>query len=302
MPKKFSQDWTEKIKKMREQTSGGGNFKDNRIYFPEYKEDGTAKATIRFLEAPDVDVPMIAVYSHYFKGVGGWFVENCPTTIGGQCPVCEDNSNHWNNEGDAGQEFVRNRRSSRVLSYYTNILVVNDEKTPSNNGKIFLFKLGKKIFKKVEEAIDDDGMVPWDELCGVNFILKITKEKLGQNMVPNYDSSYFVRDANGDGLETPLSKYGDLEKIKSTVYKLGDYVDPKNYKSYDELKIKFNSKINGVGASTISAASIATTTSTKKVTTIEDTVEEDIPVVEEKEDKVFAEDDDKGFFDNMEID
>ena len=45
------------------------------------------------------------------------------------------------------------RKRKRKLSYYANILVVSDPKHPENEGKVFLYKFGKKIFDKITEAM-----------------------------------------------------------------------------------------------------------------------------------------------------
>lgn len=234
MPKlKHKKDWSSIISKMKEQNSGKANFKDERLYQPEYKEDGTATAVVRFLEAPDVDLPIVHNYSHYFRGVGGWYVDLCPTTIGGQCPVCEDNSKLW----DAGkEEEVRKRRSSRTLSYYANILVVEDKKNPSNEGKVFIYKFGKKIYEKIE-AVLNEGFIPWDENAGVNFRIRSKKVKVGANMLPNYDQSNFFEN------ETALSEFGDVDKINESLYKLGEFVDRSKFKQYTELVAKLNTAL-----------------------------------------------------------
>lgn len=286
MPKlKKKKDWSSIINKMKDQNSGSGNFKDERIYQPEFKDDGTAKAVIRFLEAPDVDLPIVKTYSHYFRGVGGWYVDLCPTTIGGECPVCEDNTKHWN----AGKEdFVRKRRSSRTLHYYANILVVEDKKNPENEGKVFLYKFGKKIYEKFEDAMNE-GFVPWDEDAGCNFNLKIKKVKVGKDTMPNYDGAHFIES------ETALSEYGDVEKINSSLYNLAEFCDKSKFKSYADLTEKLNKALGATNTPAPVAEEAATETQVPAENeTAKSEAEEPI---EQKE--VFEQGSDLDFFDNM---
>lgn len=304
MPK-FKKDWSSVLQKMKEQSSGG-NYSDARIYKPEFKEDGTAGAIIRFLEAPDVDVPMVPLYHHYFKSVGGWYVDNCPTTIGGQCPVCEDNTKHWN-EGKEGEEFVRTRRSSRILSYYSNILVIKDEKNPKNVGKVWLFKFGKKIYEKIDGAIKQD-MIPWDELAGVNFNLVVTKKKVGENFLPNYDGSHFFKTEDGEAMETPLEKYGNVDELNKSLYPLKDFIDVSQFKAYDSLTEKLNrvlGETSGRGNAIATEESQPQPSVSEKPTvhqTIEDTVKKDSTEdVKIEDDKVFSDDADADFFDDMSV-
>lgn len=304
MPKKFKKDWTSVLQKMKEQNSGG-NFKDKRIYMPEFKDDGTANAVIRFLEAPDVDVPMVPVYSHYFRSIGGWYVDNCPTTIGGQCPVCENNSKHWN-EGKEGEEFVRTRRSSRILSYYANILVIKDEKNPENAGKVWLFKFGKKIYEKIDGAIKQD-MIPWDELAGVNFNLVVNKKRVGENFLPNYDNSHFFKNEEGNAIETSLDKYCNIDEINKNLYPLKDFIEESKFKPYNQLQEKLNRILGEEEASTIpnkpeqaeKSEHVPKETSNK---TIEDTVENDNNEnVNVEDDKVYTSDENDAFFDDIDV-
>jgi len=286
MPK-FKKDWSSVIKTMKEQNKGG-SYKDSRIYMPDYKDDGTAKATIRFLPAPDVDVPFVSKYTHYFRGIGGWYIDNCPINIGGQCPVCEDNNRLW----EEHEQDVRNRRSLRKLNYYANIIVVEDKKTPANEGKVFLFKFGKKIFDKIMETIDE-GAVPFDENAGVNFYLKIKKTKVGNDLLPNYDASVFSE--NESSLEEICGSKEKEKEVLSKAYPLAEFKDVKQFKSYEELKAKFNKVIGETTAPVNTPIANADMTETKTETPPKTTKEEF------SDEEVFAEEDDKDFFDNMTI-
>lgn len=279
MPK-FKKDWSAVVKKIKDQNKGN-SYKDERIYMPDYKEDGTAKATIRFLPAPDVDVPYVDKYIHYFRSIGGWFIDNCPTSLGNPCPICEDNSRLW----DENEKLVRDRGSIRKRNYYANILVIEDKKNPANEGKVFLFKYGQKIHEKIMEVIEDGGF-PFDENGGVNFYLKIKKTKVGSVLMPNYDASVFSEN------ETSLNEICGKDKVDSVLkstYPLADFKDQKQFKSYDKLKEKFQ-KVIGEKINHNIQESQNKTTETK--TTTDD---------EFNEDKIFADGDDKDFFDNMDI-
>ena len=133
-------------------------------------------AVIRFLPAPEgEDIPIVRVFSHGFQGKGGWFIENCPTTIGRKCPVCEANNELWNSGIEDNKKVARDRK--RKLSYISNILVVSDPANPENEGKVFLFKYGKKIFDMLQEAMNPSDpdlpkFNPFDFWKGANFKLK----------------------------------------------------------------------------------------------------------------------------------
>jgi hypothetical protein len=214
------------------------SFKDPRDeYFWRAAVDklGNGEAVIRFLPAPEgEDLPWVQLWSHSFQNQtnGKWYIENCPTTIGGQCPLCEDNGEHWH-KGEEGEKFVRERKSARKLSYIANIYVVNDPANPENNGKVFLFKFGAKIHGKIKQCIDpqfktDTPWNPSDLWEGANFKLRITKDLKSKQTT--YDSSAF--DVRG-----PLSKDdAALENIWKQEYSLTQFIEAKEFKSYEDLK------------------------------------------------------------------
>jgi len=139
---------TAKLVKEVEKMSSAGNNTDDRIWKPEVDKAGNGFAVIRFLPAPEgEELPWAKVYTHAFQSTGGWFIDNCLTTVNQNCPVCEANRELWNTGSKANQDIVRDRK--RKLSYYSNIYVVQDKAHPENEGKVFLFKFGKKIFDKV---------------------------------------------------------------------------------------------------------------------------------------------------------
>ena len=154
-------------------------YQDDRFWKPELDKTGNGFAVIRFLPAPEgEDLPWQRVWSHAFQDVGGWYIENSLTTLGQKDPVSEENTRLWNTGLDSDKEIARKRK--RKLSYFSNILVVSDPKHPENEGKVFLFKFGKKIFDKITEAMqpafeDEKPMNPFDFWKGANFKLKIRK-------------------------------------------------------------------------------------------------------------------------------
>ena len=170
-------------------TKAGGA--DERLWKPSLDKSGNGYAVIRFLPAPEgEDVPWAKVWSHAFQGPGGWYIENSLTTLGSKDPVSEYNRGLWNSGNEADKDTVRKQK--RKLSYYSNIYVVKDSTNPENEGGVFLFKYGKKIFEKVQAAMspefeDETPINPFDFWQGANFKLKIRKV----DGYWNYDKSEF---------------------------------------------------------------------------------------------------------------
>jgi hypothetical protein len=207
-------------------------------------------ATIRFLPASESDgddsLPWVKVFSHGFQGPGGqWLIDNCLTTKNQQCPICEHNSTLWNSGIEANKEVVRKQK--RKLSYISNIYVVSDPKNPENEGKVFLFKFGKKIFDKITEAMspefaDETPINPFDMWKGANFKLKIRKVEGYQN----YDKSEF------ESAAPLLDNDETLEKVWKQEYCLKDLVGDSEFKSFDQLKSRLD-KVLGLNGETVSA-------------------------------------------------
>ena len=208
-------------------TSGSG---DDRLWKPEVDKAGNGYAVIRFLPAPDgEDLPWAKLYTHAFQGTGGWYIENSLTTLGQKDPVSEHNSQLWNSGIESDKEIARKQK--RKLSYYANIYVVKDSANPHNEGQVFLYKFGKKIFDKITAAMqpefeDEDPINPFDFWAGANFKLKI-KKVAGYW---KYDSSEFDRQS------ALLDDDDAMEAIWKKEYSLAELVAPDQFKSYDELK------------------------------------------------------------------
>ena len=226
---------TSKLVKEIEKTSTTRGGADERLWKPELDKSGNGYAVIRFLPAPDgEELPWAKVYSHAFQGPGGWYIENSLTTIGGKDPVSEYNRDLWNSGNDADKDVVR--RQKRKLSYYANIYVVKDPVNPHNEGGVFLFKFGKKIFDKLTAAMqpefeDETPINPFDFWQGANFKLKIRKV----DGYWNYDKSEFDAPA-------PLLDDDDaLEALWKKEYSLADLTSQSNFKSYEDLERRLKS-------------------------------------------------------------
>jgi len=234
-----------------EDQSNKNKYQDDRFWKPELDKTGNGYAVIRFLPAVEgEDLPWQRIWSHAFQDKGGWYIENSLTTLGQKDPVSEENTRLWNTGLDSDKEIARKRK--RKLSYYSNILVVSDPKHPENEGKVFLFKFGKKIFDKITEAMqpafdDEQPINPFDFWKGANFKLKIRKV----DGYWNYDKSEF------EGVSTLAESDDKIKEIWSKQYALKPFLDPSNFKTYDELKEKLNRVITGDrNASTVENANL----------------------------------------------
>lgn len=241
------------------QLATGQNFgsDDPRFWQPTVDKEGNGYAVIRYLPAPgDEDLPFVMIYDHGFQGPGGWYIEKSLTTIGQQDPLAEYNTQLWQRNQPGDREFVSGTPSKggakRRLQYYSNILVVEDPAKPENNGKVFLYKYGKKIFEKINEASnpkfpDEKPVDPFDLWEGANFKLKIRKVEGYRN----YDKSEF-----DDPSPAVMVKKGGkivpdeeaMQAIWESEHSLKEFHDPKNFKTYAELKAKLNRALGLEGA------------------------------------------------------
>ena len=216
------------------------SYKDDRLWKPVLDKAGNGYAVIRFLPAVDgEDLPWAKVWNHAFQGpTGQWYIENSLTTISQKDPVSEHNTRLWNTGLESDKEIARKQK--RKLQYFSNIYVVSDSKHPENDGKVFLYRYGKKIFDKVMEAMqpafeDEKAINPFDFWEGANFKLKIRKV----DGYWNYDKSEF--DA-----PSPLMTDDDaIEEVWKRQYPLAEHTAATNFKSYDELKIRLDTVLSG---------------------------------------------------------
>jgi hypothetical protein len=212
------------------------SYADERQWKPTVDKAGNGYAVIRFLPAPEGnELPWVRFWDHGFKGpTGQWYIEKSLTSLGQQDPVSEYNSVLWNSGREEDKETARKQK--RRLHYVSNILVESDPANPQNEGKVFMFTYGKKIYDKIMDLMqpqfaDEDPVNPFDFWEGASFKLKIRNVEGYRN----YDKSEF---------SSPSAlKSGDedeLEQIYESLYDLNEFTDPKNYKSYDELKARLS--------------------------------------------------------------
>ena len=228
------------------QPAEAGSKDDTRFWQPEVDKAGNGMAVIRFLPAPAVDgddaLPWVRTFSHGFQGPGGWFIDNCLTTLNEKCPVCEHNNTLWNSGIEANKDVARKQK--RKLSYLANVLIVSDPSNPENEGQIKLFKFGKKIFDKITEAMnpefaDETPVNPFDMWEGANFKLKIRNVEGYRN----YDKSEFAdKSALLDGDDAKL------EELWKKEFSLKEFTEKKQFKPYDQLKSRLDKVLGFEGA------------------------------------------------------
>ena len=243
--KKKSSSIDKLTKELGKLKGGTSSSKDDRFWQPEVDKAGNGYAVIRFLDAPFVDgedsMPWVQIFNHGFQGPGGWLIENCLTSINKQCPVCEHNSTLWNSGIESNKEIVRKQK--RKLTYIANVLVVKDAADPSNEGKVFLYKFGKKIFDKVQAMLepefeDETAVNPFNFWEGANLKLKIRKVEGYRN----YDKSEFDS-------PSPVSEDdAEIERLWKASHSLKGFLDPKEFMPYDEMKAKLNRVLGLAGA------------------------------------------------------
>lgn len=230
--KKNRMSFDELNTELEKSSKGGGNFqKDDRMWYPALDEAKNGFAIIRFLPASEGDdLPFVKMFSHGFKNNNQWLIENCPTTIGKECPVCESNTemcNSGNKEGAKGR--------FRKTNYYANVYIVQDKKNPENEGQVRLFRFGTKIFDKLMGASkpafeDEDPINPFDMWEGANFKLKIRQVE----RQTNYDSSEF--EAPSQLLPTD----DEMEAVWKSQYKLSEIIGEDKFKSYEDIEKRLN--------------------------------------------------------------
>jgi len=254
------------------QTQEKKSYKDERLWKPELDKTGNGYAVLRFLPAVEGEnMPWAKLWNHAFQGpTGQWYIENSLTTLNNNDPVSEMNSAYWNSGVESDKEIAR--RQKRKLQYYSNIYVVSDSRHPEHEGKVFLFRYGKKIFDKLMDAMqpefpDDAPVNPFDFWQGANFKLKIRKV----DGYWNYDKSEF---------EAPSALFDNddaIEEVWNKQYALNEFTAPTNFKSYDELK----TRLSMVLAGTTTVGNVTTLMEDEPVlsTLTVDTKEEPAPTV-----------------------
>jgi hypothetical protein len=244
---------SKELTKLNESASNNGQ--DDRFWKLSVDKAQNGHAVIRFLPASNNEtVPWVRMFSHGFQGSGGWYIENSLTTIGQKDPVSEYNTKLWNSGIDSDKELARKQK--RKLQYIANIFVVSDPANPDNEGKVFLFKFGKKIFDMVNDKMnpefeDETAVNPFDLWNGCNFRLRARKK----DGYRNYDKSEF------DSASALADDDAELERIWNTQYSLEELVAPDQFKSYDELKAQFERAIGSgsVGSDSVFEDEVPTT-------------------------------------------
>ena len=243
-----------------EKESKATSYEDTRFWRLEGK-DGVGSAIIRFLPPPpNEEKEYVRYYRHEFKGAHGWLIDNCPTSIGEKCPICEANNLLWSEGGSENEELARSRK--RRMKYVSNILVVQDNANPDNVGKVFLFQYGAKIFEFIQEKIDPptpefDDMKPadpvyvFDFLEGCNFRLRMRREK-----------GYITYDKSSFDEPTQLAEDDDaMEAIWRAQHSLTEFESADYYKSYDDLKKRFVTVTTGASTQVATKPSVIETPS-----------------------------------------
>ena len=266
------------------------SYVDDRIWKPVMDKTGTGFAIIRFLPGPKgEELPWAKLWNHAFQGpTGQWYIENSLTTIGQNDPVSEHNSALWNSGVESDKEIARKQK--RKLQYYSNIYVVKDSANPENEGKVFLYRFGKKIFDKIMETMqpafeDETPINPFDFWEGANFKLKLRKV----DGYWNYDKSEF------EATSALAKKDDELEEIWGKQYSLKEFTDNSNFKSYDELKKRLDVVLSGT--TTVGNVTEMTTSfdDSPEVSVVVDTKEEPAPTITVSDD----DDDTMSYFEKL---
>lgn len=232
--KKNRQSRFDDLKKAAEELKSNQASGDDRFWKLTVDKTGSGSAIIRFLDSPQGEnVPFVRLWDHGFKGPGGWYIEKCLTSLGQDDPACDHNSKLWNSGIEKNKSIARDQK--RRLSYISNIKVIKDPSAPENDGKVFLFRFGKKIFDKINDKMypefeDENAFNPFDLWDGADFRLRCHDA----DGYRTYEKSSFDS-------QSPISSNDEeIEKIWKSEYSLSEFLDPKNFKPYVELQKKLN--------------------------------------------------------------
>jgi hypothetical protein len=245
---------TSELNKLSEKQSGGSNGPDERFWKLTVDKVQNGHAIIRFLPAPSGEsLPWVRIFSHAFQGPGGWYIEKSLTTLNRKDPVSEYNTELWNSGVDANKDIARKQK--RKLQYVSNILVVSDPANPDNEGKVFLYQYGKKIFDKIQDVMhpefeDEQAVNPFDFWAGANFRLRARKVEGYRNYDKSDFDSVSVLAEAGPGNPSDADD-AELERVWNSQHSLEGLVAPDQFKSYDDLKARFQ-RVVGVSASSSS--------------------------------------------------
>lgn len=291
----------EKLSTEIEKSQSSGSYgNDLPLWSPTVDKAGNGHAIIRFIPTKDEDIPWVRMFSHSFKDKGGWYIENSLTTIEKKDPVSEYNTFLWNSGVESNKDVARKQK--RRLHYFSNIYVVSDPANPSNEGKVFLYKYGKKIFDMLNDVMhpefdDEEAINPFDLWEGSNFRMKIRQV----DGYRNYDKSSFdAPSVLSDSSGTPKSDE-ELEEIYNSTYSLEDILAPKNFKTYEELLQRLNKvlgfntqvKIKGLDADELDEQQTPSVNIKESEAPVQQSVATDNLLEEDEEDDAMA------FFDEL---
>ncbi len=275
---------------------GSAGKTDDRLWKRTVDKAGNGNAVIRFLPpSKGEDVPFVRIFDHGFQGPGGWYIENSLTTLNKDDPVSEYNSKLWNRGDEAGKDQARKQK--RRLKYFANVMVVADPGNPENEGKVFLYQFGKKIFDKINDAMypeedpidPKDPINPFDLWEGANFKLKARQVEGFRN----YDKSEF------DDPSAISDNDDDLEKIWGSQYSLQDILGADKFKSYAELEARLN-RVLGTMAASSTAETLAEETPPSSPEPRQETAADDKPPFEvDSKSEESSEDDSLEFFKSL---
>ena len=211
---------------------------DERFWNPTRDKAGNGYAVIRFLPGKEENgTPWVRYWDHAFKGpTGQWYIEKSLTSLGQNDPLSELNMKMWNTGDESQKKIVSSRK--RTLRYVANVLVISDQQNPQNEGQVKLYRFGAKIFDKIKAAMqpqfpDEKPINPFDMWEGADFVIKISSEMVMGKPLPKYDASYFKGSSELFGGDE-----GKLEALYDKQHALGEWVDPANYKTYDQLNTR----------------------------------------------------------------
>ena len=223
--------------------SGSKDYNDPREWKLARDADENGTAVIRLLPGKGGNTPpIVRVYEHsarvFHKGENKYryYIEPSPSSIGEACPISEV----WYELGDVGTEEAEKIKKtfSRSTKFIANILVVNDPANPENNGKVFYWKFGVKLFEKFQAALEPTeaqikvGKRPielFDPMLGADVMLQ-TKKLAG---FVNYDDTT---------IEMPSAAFESEDVMTEVVTEkcidLTEFISADHYKAYKDLQGK----------------------------------------------------------------
>jgi hypothetical protein len=204
--------------------------------YPEDGKDGVYKSLVRFI--PNVVDPSKSKIHKYYvyladPSTGKGLSVDCPSTVGKKSVLKDIFWKLKNSSSAADQELAKS--FSRKEDYYSLIQIVQDKNRPEMEGKIMLFKFGKKINDMIEAQLKPEyggAINPFDLFEGKLF--SIHARKVGE--WNNYDLCTFVGDkcpivVDGKPREkSPDDMNAILEYLKTGPQNLGSF----DYKDWDD--------------------------------------------------------------------